>query len=515
MKNKLLALLAFFLFYFFVIRPVVYVGAAENTTIIALDPNRNYEKGEIVKVTVGISSTDGSYLKSANVGFGYNGSTMKLLTETDTEDHFYVESEKPVKWLYYDMEFEMLNDGKMYFIAGAYDGDGVIKAIKADGSRINLPRASVVRKIGTGIFTKSSDCNLKEIVITTENGSQLELNRDFDKNITEYWATVEASIDEVDFDGIVENENDKIIIPDPKLLPGENTKEVFVEAIDGVRKKYIFHITRPEQPLEITSIKLFGSDGNEIPYEFNQDTTEYYIEIENEIDSITFKGETPSKYVVIDGGENLPVREGYDNFNVVAKTESEEKTYHYNIFRKTPELRLLSLIGELSDETVLTIDQEFGTEVYEYTAKVTSDIKSVKFLYTLASKNASVKENPIYELDEGVNVCSITVTDGVNEIPYKVTIIKDAYDVTEKEDPTRKPIVNKREIKSFVYKNRQPITIVSIVIVVILIITSLVNLKDEISDYTSSEEKAYKDSERERKARLKEMKKKRKEKDKK
>ena len=67
MKNKILALVAFFLFYFFVIRPVVYVNAAENTTIIALDPNRNYEKGEIVKVTVGVSSTDGSYLKSAEV----------------------------------------------------------------------------------------------------------------------------------------------------------------------------------------------------------------------------------------------------------------------------------------------------------------------------------------------------------------------------------------------------------------------------------------------------------------
>lgn len=72
----------------FVIRPVLRVHAAENTTIIALDPNKDYQKGEVVKVTVGISSTDGSYLKSADCGFGYNGATMKLLTETESVDHF-------------------------------------------------------------------------------------------------------------------------------------------------------------------------------------------------------------------------------------------------------------------------------------------------------------------------------------------------------------------------------------------------------------------------------------------
>ena len=126
--------------------PVFSYAGSNNTTIIALDPNRDYAKGEKVTVTVGISSTDGSYLKSANCGFGYNGATMRLLTETDTPDHFLVESDTPKKWLYYDLEFEMIADGKMYFIAGAYSGDGVIKAIKADGSRVDLPRASVVLK---------------------------------------------------------------------------------------------------------------------------------------------------------------------------------------------------------------------------------------------------------------------------------------------------------------------------------------------------------------------------------
>lgn len=72
-------------------------AASDQTTIIMLDPNRSYQIGETVKVTIGVESTDGSYLKSADCGFGYNGATMELLTETDAEDHIVISSDTPQK----------------------------------------------------------------------------------------------------------------------------------------------------------------------------------------------------------------------------------------------------------------------------------------------------------------------------------------------------------------------------------------------------------------------------------
>ena len=182
----------------------------ENTTIIMLNPNRDYQKGEIVNVKIGVSSPDGSYLKSAVCGFGYNGSTMKLITKTQKPDSFTIESDVPAKWLYYDLQFEMLNDGKMYFIAGASSKEGTIRAIKADGSRIDLPRASVVYKIGTGLYTKVSDCNLEHLILYDENKNEIKMSRSFDKNISEYWVIVGPEVSNISFEADVENQADKI-----------------------------------------------------------------------------------------------------------------------------------------------------------------------------------------------------------------------------------------------------------------------------------------------------------------
>lgn len=66
MKKYITLILAFFISVLSLcFMPVLTHAGPNNTTIIALDPNRDYAKGEKVTVTVGISSTDGSYLKSA------------------------------------------------------------------------------------------------------------------------------------------------------------------------------------------------------------------------------------------------------------------------------------------------------------------------------------------------------------------------------------------------------------------------------------------------------------------
>lgn len=508
---KMLTIIAFVLFCLKIIGPVIS-HAAENTTIIYLDPNRNYEKGEIVKIRVGISSTDGSYLKSADCGFGYNGATMKLLTRTDTETHFHVESDTPVKWLYYDMEFEMKNDGSMYFIAGAYDGDEVIRAIKADGSVIKLPRASVVKKIGTGIYTNVSDCNLESITAKTNSGVEIEWNRPFDKNITEYWANVDPEIDSISFEGIAENKNDKVIMPDQELKAGENIKNVYIEAEDGVKKKYTFHIIKPEQPLSVKDIIIKDQNGNRIDYTFSEEETEYYLELDNSIEKISFEGKSDFPYVKFDYDPKKDVREGYENFDVTAKTESEEKVYHFNTFRKTPPLRIISLIGELSDSTILKFDQEFDAEIYDYTAKCTSDIRKVKFVYTLADEQEYLKDDATFELDEGVNVCKLTVTDGINEQDYQVTIIKNAYDVTEKKEEPRGPIINNREIQGFIHKNRTYLSIIAGIICIPLLVLSVIQIKNKVSEYQASDEKRLLEEENDRKKRWKEIKKNRKDK---
>ena len=211
------------------------------------------------------------------------------------------------------------------------------------------------------------------------------------------------------------------------------------------------------------------------------------------------------------GSGTVTLKEGYVNLVVTAATDSETREYHYNIFRKYPELAITSLIGELSDDTTLKFDQEFDPDIYDYTAKCTSDIKKVKFVYSLADDDEYLKDDAVYTLDEGANICNLVVTDGANEKIYKVTIFKDAYDVTEKEKEENKPFINNRTIQSFIYKSKWPLAVVGIIVLVGFIGVSAKQITGQVKDFDGSEEQQIIAEEEERKRRLKEIKKKRKE----
>lgn len=488
--------------------PVTGKAATGQTTIIALDPNRDYQKGEKVKVTVGVSTTDGSFLKSANCGFGYNGATMKLLTETDTKDHFLIESETPTKWLYKDLEFEMIADGTMYFIAGAYSGDGVIKGTRADGSWIDLPRASVVRKVGTGIYTKVSDCNLATLEIKDEDGNEIKMNRPFNKNETEYWIENEDVGNSVSISASAENSQDEIIVPDLVLQPGDNVKNIYVEAADGTRKKYTIHITKPQQPVSFAKIQLFDSKGKEIDYDFSSEISDYILEVDNEISEVNFKGSGESKETKFEYPKEKTLSVGYNNFTVKVYTDTEEKIYSYNIFRKSLPLRILSIVGELSDGTILKLDKEFDPEINEYTATCTSDIKKINFVCTVSQDGAFLKKNPEFKLQEGVNICELVLTNDVGEEnKYIITIFKDAYDKTEKPKEEYKPIHNDNIIRQFHFKDHIGIAIIGGLILFSLIVFIIKQLLKYINEYNTSDEKKNIDEEKARKQREKAIKK--------
>lgn len=490
-------------------------AASDQTTIIMFDKVKStYDIGEKVKVTVGISSTDGSYLQSANVGFGYNGATMKLLTETDSPDHFTVSAASPQKWLYYSMEFEMIANGKMFFIAGAYSGDGVIVARRADGSRIELPRASVMFKVGTGIYTRTSDLNLKSVNITDkETGNEIKFNRSFDENITEYYGEVDATVDELDIKAEVQEPSDKIVMPDTKLKPGDNAVKVGVKAVDGTVKEYTFNIYKPEQVALVNNIKLTDDKGNEIQYKFNQETLSYEININSDVNSIKFEAEagnewTKFEYPVVD-----KIDAGYNIKKVRAYTATDEKEYEFNIFRELSSLSLSSLVVEASDETAPEMDKPFDPETYEYKVQVRPDVSSVKLIYTLGNSGDMVKEESNeYELQPGTNTCTVTVTDGVNEKVYTVVVEREAYEKVEIEETTPaapKPIVPK-DYTEFKMADLRAFFIGGIIVLVAILGVVAAKVFKSNAQYNKTEEAAAEKEEKDRKKRLKEKEKQRK-----
>lgn len=481
--------------------------ADTQTTIIIFDSVKStYQVGDRIKATIRVSSPDGSYLTKAYCGFGYNASTMRKLTETDTQDHIWLTSDTPVKWLSGDIEFEMKTNGKMYFIAGAYSGDGVIEAYRADGSRIKCPRASVVYKIGTGIYTPTSDCNLDTCIIADAATQEaISFNRDFDKNITEYWGTVTPNCSELKIDAVPEKEEDTIVLPESlKLTAGDNEIIIGVQAVNGEVKNYIFHITKPIEAVSISDIIIKDKNGNKIPYTFDPATTSYDIEVAEDCDVIQFEAVTEGN-TQVQYPSTTALSPGYSTKYVIAKTSTEEKTFEFYFYRKLSSLSLSSIVIETSDEAVYPMEPEFSPEITEYEIKVPSDVNKAFVTYTIANPNDYLKE----EIDEvslthGTNDIVLSVTDGINEKTYTIHLLRDERVVFTKEaEEEFTPPRNHSEHTGFSYLDLFFIAIVGMILIMAVIgVIALMTIHSK-KDYDISNEAISDQREKERKQRLK------------
>ena len=483
-------------------------AANGQTTIIMIDNLKStYQIGERFTATIGVSAPDGSYLTKAWCGFGYNASTMKQLTETDTKDHIWLTSETPAKWLYGSIEFEMTADGKAYFIAGSYDEEGMIEAYRADGSKIRCPRASVLYKIGTGIYTRTSDCNLSSCEITdAEIGTPISFNRNFDKNITEYWADAPASCRSLNVHSTAEQAYDTIILPENlELQPGANTIRIGVQAVSGEVKEYLFHITKPEIPATVTNIIIRNEKGNEIPYSFDPDTLSYDLTVSNDTDKLYFEAIAANE-TMVDCPSPAIIPQGYSFQYVTARSESEEKKYEFYIFREISSLSLSSLVVETSDGAPHPFDQPFQPDQTEYWMQVPSDVRKATITCTVANPGDKILEGPgEIELVPGENVIPIVVSNGLMDKTYTVIISRDEKVVftKEAEEESEGPKLNQKEHKGYEHRNLVIIGILGFLGVAACVGIAMLVTAYHGKDYHTSEEAEADRQEAARKKRMK------------
>lgn len=501
------------------IHPIPAHAANGQTTIIIIDNEKStYQVGDRITATIGVSAPDGSYLTKAWCGFGYNASTMKQISETDTKDHIWLTSETPVKWLYGSIEFEMTADGKAYFIAGAYDGEGVIEAYRADGSRMSCPRASVLYKIGTGIYTRTSDCNLDSCeIIDASTGEALVFNRGFDKNITEYWGEAPAGCSEIRIEAKTEQADDTLLLPDDlSLKAGENTIRVGVQAVSGEIKEYLFHITKPETPASVTDITIRDKNNKEIPFAFNPDTLSYDITVPNDTEELYFEV-TAGEGTTIDAPNPARLPQGYSFQYVTATSESEEKEYEFYVFREISSLSLSSLVVETSDGASHPFDKPFTPDQTEYHMQVPSDVRKATIACTVANKGDQILEGVgEHDLVPGDNIIPIVVSNGLIDNTYTVTITRDEKLVfTEDPKEPEEPKFNRKEHVGYEHKNLVIIGILGFLGIAVCIGAVMITTITHGKHYHGSEEAEAERQEAARKKRMKALEKEKKDAEKK
>ena len=480
---------------------------AEQTTVIYLDNIKSsYDIGEELTFSIGVASPTGGYLKSAYCGFGYNQSTMELISEADTEDHIWIKSNAPqYRLISKDIKFKVKASGKIYFIAGAYSGPGQITGYDSNNQKILCPRASVVYKAGTGIYTPTSDCDAKSITIyDADTGKEIVFNRSFDKYQTEYTANVSPDISNIRIEAEPALEEDRVVYPENTTLhAGINTIKVGIQAVGGEVKDYTFTILRPSVEAEVTNISIIDNLGEAVPYEFSPDVYEYDLSVGRDIKEITFRAETGPE-TEVEYPEDTQIRSGYNIYKVKARREDSVKEYEYYIYKEFSELTLKELIVETPDGISHPFDKDFSPEEHNYVMQVTSDIDHVTIKASPAITGDSVKEDYGYpvRVDSGENTYPITVTDGINESVYTLKIIRDASPVAYMKKPEKTIPKNLKEWTEYNYNDLSILAKIGIPLLLIFLITASVFAIKQSNKFSKTDEGRSEKSERARKKRL-------------
>ena len=92
---------------------------------------------------------------------------------------------------------------------------------------------------------KSSNNYLKNLIIT-----DMEIEPEFDKDITEYYLIVDLTVEELEIIATAEDDSAKVRIYDnTELVEGENTVKIIVTAEDGTQKAYTIYVTKTDNAI--------------------------------------------------------------------------------------------------------------------------------------------------------------------------------------------------------------------------------------------------------------------------
>ncbi len=330
--------------------------------------------------------------------------------------------------------------------------------------------------------TKSSEARLKNFGIKPNDFSG------FKRDKLEYSTEVPNDVTEVEI--YAEKLHDKATVQGTgkvQLKEGNNTFEVKVTAEDGTTTKtYKLTIKRRTAAEEEAAngearLSSLGIKPEKYDFEgFNKDTTEYSVQIPENINEIEIYATAVDSKAQITGTGIITLEEGESTLEIeVIAVNGTKKTYSINVIRteaevtEEPEQPVEEKFG-LSTLTVtgLTLNPKFDVETYEYTLDLKQDLTSLQIVAKANDENATVEIVGNENLQEGENVITILVkNEGTEEVAtYQIIVNKTV--VPEE--------IQMSWLKPSTWGKEEIIKIILIVVLIILIISAII-LKINIS----------------------------------
>ena len=181
----------------------------------------------------------------------------------------------------------------------------------------------------------SSDNAYLEILRLDKEG----ITPSFNKEITEYYITVDSTVNNLQITAIPENIEANVEIKgNNNLVNGINKIEIIVTSKDGSKKKiYNINVTKTSNiAASNTNLETLAIENVTLFPEFYENILNYKAEVSNETKSLNILAipQSISAQVVIEGNTNLKEGKNIVNVKVIAENKISEKNYIIEVYKR-------------------------------------------------------------------------------------------------------------------------------------------------------------------------------------
>lgn len=266
----------------------------------------------------------------------------------------------------------------------------------------------------------------------------------FDKDKYNYVYHVPSDTNSIQIIGIREDLSSKITGNGIYSLTGENTTiKLTVVAEDGTTKVYTVVVTKSkENNANLQSLTI--NNGSLVP-DFDKDTVEYTVDVENYVDSITLNGISESNKATVTGNGSYSLTEGENKLSITVTAEDGTiKTYKITVNRKENELAqtLLEDLSIIEGELI----PEFNSETYNYIVNIPNEYDNVTINYVKHNEEATVEITGNDDLKVGHNIVTVKVSYNGESTEYIIDVIKQEKSNTYLKDLS---VINQEIMPSF------------------------------------------------------------------
>lgn len=384
-----------------------------NAATVKLDCPEATKNGAEITCKIKISSTEIVAGFQANVK-----ASSGLVYKSYTKSSGWAGSSSASKFLIYD------NTVKGDQTLGTYKYK--VNTTSTANLTVTLSSIQVSNTNGGAISANSTASDTIRIMETDNTLKSLTINgvsvQNFSSSTLNYTYKTEAS--SIKIAATANSSRAKITGTGTKTVNyGTNTYSIVVKAEDGTSKTYKITVTRPDNRETINTLESLSIDGYTITPTFNQNTKEYSLTVENNIESVKInasKTSTKSSFVSGFGPREQKLNYGENKVYVKVKAENE-KVNIYTITIKRKDNR--STNNSLKSLTPSTGNIAFDKNTLNYS--MLTDQDEITISAQTEDEKATISGLGTIKLKNGLNEIKIVVkAENETEKTYTIKITK-------------------------------------------------------------------------------------------